>query len=103
MHKTSSLHWFLLAAVLAVITWSGIEPFDRVTWWLEVIPALIGLAILIPTYKRFRFTDLAYTLIALHMILLCVGGHYTYAKVPLGEWVREWLNLGRNHYDRLGH
>ena len=93
----------LLAAVLAVITWSGIGPKDRLTWWLEVSPALIGLIVLFFTRNKVRFTPLVQTLIALHMILLAVGGHYTYAEVPVGKWIADALDLGRNHYDRLGH
>ncbi len=94
---------FLLAAVSAVLVWSGIAPHDRFTWWLEVAPALVGLAILIPTHRRFPLTPLVSTLIALHMIILCIGGKYTYARVPLGDWVRDAFHLSRNHYDRLGH
>ncbi len=93
----------LLAAVLAVLVWSGIGPHDRLTWWLEVTPALLGLIVLAAVRKRFRFTLLLQVLIALHMIILLVGGHYTYAEVPAGHWVQQWLGLGRNHYDRLGH
>jgi len=93
----------LLVAVLAVLVWSGLSPKDRLTWWLEVAPALIGLAVLVFFRRSFRFTPLLQTLIALHMILLAVGGHYTYAEVPLGHWFAEVFNLGRNHYDRLGH
>jgi putative membrane protein len=94
---------FLLGAVLAVLIWSGVAPHDRLTWWLEVTPALLGLAALIATRRKFQFTPLVQTLIALHMILLAVGGHYTYAQVPLGNWFRDVFHLGRNHYDRLGH
>ena len=94
---------FLLGAVLAVLIWSGIAPQDRLTWWLEVMPALLGLAVLFATRRKFQFTPLVQTLIALHMILLAVGGHYTYAQVPLGNWLRDVFHLGRNHYDRLGH
>lgn len=93
----------LLATVLAVLGWSGAAPFDRFTWLLEVVPAVLGLGVLAATWKRFRLTDLTLTLIALHMILLCVGGKYTYARVPLGEWFKDALHLTRNHYDRLGH
>lgn len=93
--------WCLLVAVLAVLVWSGLSPKDRLTWWLEVAPALIGLAVLVFSRRSFRFTPP--DLIALHMILLAVGGHYTYAEVPLGQWFAEVFNLGRNHYDRLGH
>ncbi len=103
MSTLRPFHLLLLAAVLAVLVWSGIAPHDRLTWWLEVAPTLLGLIALASTWRRFRFTDLALTLVALHMILLCVGGKYTYALVPLGEWVRDALHLHRNHYDRLGH
>jgi putative membrane protein len=96
-------HYFLLFAVLAVLVWSGIGPYDRVTWILEVSPTFVGLIVLLATWRRFRFTDLTLTLIALHMILLCVGGKYTYARVPLGDWVKDALHLARNHYDRVGH
>ena len=101
--SASRFHALLLAAVLAVLVWSGIAPFDRFTWWLEVAPTIIGLAILIPTHRRFPLTPLVSALIALHMAILCVGGKYTYALVPPGEWVRDAFHLSRNHYDRLGH
>ncbi len=93
----------LLAATGAVFVWSAIAPYDRATWWLEVFPALLALPILIATRRRFPFTTLAYCLIALHACILLVGGHYTYARVPLGFWLREALGLVRNNYDRLGH
>jgi putative membrane protein len=93
----------LLACVLAVLVWSGINCYDAVTWLLEVAPAVIGIIVLVLTWKRFPLTPLLTTLIALHMIILAVGGHYTYALVPAGDWAKEWLNLSRNHYDRLGH
>lgn len=86
-----------------MLAWSAMGPFDRATWWLEVAPALAGLVVLAATWRRFRLTDLVCVLIALHMILLIVGGHYTYARVPLGDWLRDALDLQRNHYDRLGH
>jgi putative membrane protein len=82
---------------------SGIAPYDRVTWWLEVFPVLIAAPILLATGARFPLTQLAYTLIAVHALILILGGHYTYAQVPLGYWVQDWLGLARNHYDRLGH
>ena len=93
----------LIAAVLAVFIWSGLNPHDRFTWILEVLPAVIGFIILAATYFRFKFTRLAYLLIALHMVVLMVGGHYTYAHVPLFDWIRDTLDLSRNHYDRVGH
>jgi putative membrane protein len=94
---------FYLFTFLALLIWSAVKPFDRFTWVLEVAPAVIGLAILIPTYRKFRFTTLVYTLIWLHMAILVIGGHYTYAEVPLGHWVKEWLGQDRNNYDKLGH
>lgn len=93
----------LLAIVGAVGAWSYVEPLDRLTWWLEAIPAIVAAALLTATYRRFRFTDLAYGLIAVHAVILLVGAHYTYAEVPLFDWIRDALGLARNHYDRLGH
>lgn len=93
----------LLGGVLAVLAWSGIGPHDYETWALEVFPAVIAMVVLGATYHRFRFTPLVYVLIALHCVLLMVGGHYTYAEVPIGTWARDAFHLSRNHYDRLGH
>jgi putative membrane protein len=96
-------HLALLAAVVGVIVWSGLRPYDRLTWWLEASPGLAGMIILLVTYRRFRFTTLCYTLIALHICVLCVGGHYTYARVPLFNWLQPIFGWHRNEYDRLGH
>jgi putative membrane protein len=93
----------LLAATAAALAVSAIRPHDYFTWLLEVAPIFIGAAILIPTYRRFPLTPLAYRLLFVHALILMVGGHYTYAEVPLGFWVRDALGLARNHYDRLGH
>ena len=93
----------LLILTAAVLLWSGIEPHDRTTWWLEVLPVLIVVPILLFTWRRFPLTPLLYWLIFLHAVILMVGGHYTYARVPLGFWVQDLLDLSRNHYDRLGH
>jgi putative membrane protein len=93
----------LLALTLACLVLSGIAVHDRFTWVLEVAPVLIGLPILIATHRRFPLTPLVYRLLVLHALILMVGGHYTYAEVPLGFWVRDALGLARNHYDRLGH
>jgi putative membrane protein len=101
--KSSRYESFLLLSLIAILVWSGIGPHDRFTWYLEVAPVLIAVPILIYVYPRFRFTRLTYTLIWLHAIILMVGGHYTYARVPLGFWVQQAFDLGRNHYDRLGH
>jgi putative membrane protein len=96
-------HLALLGTVAAVIFWSGWRPYDRFTWWLEVTPGLVGLALLLATYRRFRFTTFCYTLIALHICVLCIGGHYTYARVPIFDWLRPIFAWQRNNYDRLGH
>lgn len=87
----------------AVLIWSAINPADYFTWFLEVFPALIGFAILATTYKKFKLTNLAYTLILIHCIILMVGGHYTYAKVPLFDWIKDYFELSRNNYDKIGH
>lgn len=92
-----------LGIVLGVLLWSGINPHDRFTWFLEVFPVLVGIPILIFVYPRFRFTRLVYALIAIHAVILMVGGRYTYAEVPFGFWMQETLGLVRNHYDRIGH
>ena len=93
----------LLAITAAALSISAISPTDRTTWWLEVLPVFIGYAVLITTWNRFRFTPLAYRLVFLHALVLIVGGHYTYAQVPIGFWFQESFDLARNHYDRLGH
>ena len=93
----------LVAAAGAVFAWSAIGPKERLTWFLEIAPILVALPVLVWTWRRFPLTPLVYTLIALHAVILMVGGHYTYAEVPLGFWVRDLLGLARNHYDRLGH
>ena len=103
MKSVPRTHFALLATVVAVILWSGWRPYDRLTWWLEASPGIAALILLVATYRRFRFTTLCYTLIALHVCVLCVGGHYTYARVPLFDWLRPILGWHRNHYDRLGH
>jgi len=90
-------------SLAAVFMWSGTHPRDVATWWLEVMPVIIGVPILVATYRRFPLTSLAYVLIWLHAIILMVGGHYTYAEMPLFNWIRDAFALSRNHYDRVGH
>jgi putative membrane protein len=92
-----------IAIFFAVLIWSGIHPKDYFTWFLEVVPALIGFGILVATFKKFRLTSLAYVLILIHCIILMIGGHYTYAEVPLFNWLRDVFDLGRNNYDKVGH
>ena len=93
--------WFTL--FFAVLIWSAIAPKDYFTWALEVAPALIGLVVLIITYPKLTLSKLTYSLILLHCIVLMIGGHYTYAEVPLFDTFAQWFGWGRNHYDKLGH
>lgn len=101
MNKT--LPVVLLVATVVVLVISGIKPYDRTTWLLEVFPVLVGIPLLLVTYRRFPLTDLLYGLLFVHALILIVGGHYTYARVPVGFWFQDLFDLSRNHYDRLGH
>jgi len=92
-----------LGIFFAVLVWSWIDPKDRLTWWLESLPALIGFAILAFSYRRFPLTPLLYWLILAHCVVLFVGAHYTYAEVPLFNWIRDYFGHQRNNYDKLGH
>ena len=98
-------HWRLawIAIFVAVLVWSGINPKDYPTWALEVFPAVAGGVILWYTRESFPLTPLVYVLILIHCVILMVGGHYTYAEVPAGDWLREQLGTARNDYDKLGH
>ena len=98
--RLSAGWWLVFTAVLA---WSAWQPHDYPTWWLEVIPALVAAAVLFFTRRRFPLTPMLYLLILLHSIILMVGGHYTYAEVPLGQWWMDWFGFARNNYDKLGH
>jgi putative membrane protein len=93
----------LLGAAALVLVWSGVQPLERGTWWLEVAPVLIGVPLLVISFSRFRLSPLLYRLLFLHAVTLMVGGHYTYAQVPIGFWAQDLLDLSRNHYDRVGH
>jgi putative membrane protein len=93
----------LLALVSVALAVSAIRPYNPLVWLLEVLPVLIAAPLLIVTRRRFPLTSLAYVLISLHALVLIAGGHYTYARVPLGFWMQDWLGLARNHYDRIGH
>lgn len=97
-------HLILLTIVLIVWIWSAIKPHDSyLTWFLETLPFMIALPIILLTYNKFRLTDLTYTIIALHAMILMLGAHYSYAKVPLGFWMEEWFGWTRNNYDKIGH
>ena len=101
--KTDRVPALLLAAVALVFVWSGWAPTDRLTWVLEVFPVVLAVPFLLATRRRFPLTLLLYWLVAIHAVILMVGGRYTYAEVPLFNWIRDVLHLARNHYDRLGH
>lgn len=97
--------YLLLLSVifLSVLIWSAIRPKDYFTWILEVTPGIIGFIVLVFTYKKFRFTDFTCTLILIHCLVLFVGGHYTYAEVPLFNWIKDLMHDTRNNYDKVGH
>jgi len=100
---STRLHFGLLNSFLFVFVWSAIRPHDRFTWMLEVAPTVVAAFVLIATYRRFPLTRLAYLCIWLHAMILLIGGHYTYAEVPLFNWLRDAMGGSRNHYDRVGH
>jgi putative membrane protein len=93
----------LLLGVLAVLGWSLVNPHDGVTWLMEAVPVLIAIPLLLATRNGFPLTRLTYYLIAFHAVILLVGAHYTYARVPIGNWVAEAMDWQRNHYDRFAH
>ena len=97
------MKYLWLAVFFLVFIWSLVNPKDQFTWFLEVFPAMVGLLILALTYKKFPLTPLLYTLILMHMCILMVGGHYTYAEVPLFDWIKEAFDQTRNNYDKVGH
>lgn len=98
--EVTAIKYLWASLFVVVLVWSGIQPADRATWWLEVLPALIGAVVLLCTYRTFRLTPLVYSLILVHCIVLMIGGHYTYAEVPFFDG---WLGGERNNYDKLGH
>jgi len=93
----------LLIVLVAVMAWSWVEPYDRATWWLEALPVIIALPVLWYTRISFPLTRLSYYLVFVHAIILVVGAHYSYARVPLGLWMQDWFEFSRNNYDRIGH
>ena len=94
---------FLAVVVLLGLVWSGSGPYDRLTWFLEVVPVLVAVPLLVWTARSFPLTPLAYALIAVHALILMYGGHYTYALTPFGDWMQDVFGFTRNHYDRIGH
>jgi putative membrane protein len=103
MREQKPALFVLLGGFTVVLAWSAIHPHDYFTWALEVFPAFLGLAALAITFRRFQFTTLVYSLIMVHAWILFVGGHYTYAEVPLFNWIRDHFHLARNDFDRVGH
>ena len=98
-------HWHLalLGTILLILVWSGIHPKDRFIWFLEVVPAIVGTVVLIAIYPKVKLTMLVYCLIWLHALVLMLGGHWTYAEMPLFSWLRDEYGLARNYYDRVAH
>jgi len=99
----SSIKYLWLTIFFVVLIWSGINPKDTPTWFLEVLPAIIGIIVLAVTYNTFRLTPLVYSLILIHCVILMVGGHYTYAEVPLFDYIQDIMGSSRNNYDKVGH
>ena len=96
------LLWFC-ALLAPLLGWSAVAPHDYFTWLLEVMPVFLGLPIALAVQRRFPLSSLLLVLLWLHSVILIVGGHYTYARVPLGDWAMEWFGWSRNNYDKLGH
>jgi len=102
-NRQNSIHGMLLLVVGAVLIWSAIRPASYSVWALEATPALVGLVIVIALYHRFRLTTMSYVIIAILAIIMFIGGHYLYSKVPLFNWIKDDFHFERNHYDRFGH
>lgn len=103
MKSNKRFHLILLVMLLSILIWSVIEPKDLFIWFLEVLPVILGVAVLICIYPKYRFSNFIYVLITIESIILIVGGHYTYAEMPIFNWIRDTFDLSRNYYDRLGH
>lgn len=102
MHRTHILS-FALFVLVGLLAWSGWQPYDRITWFMEVVPIFLAVPLLMASYRRFPLTHLLYACIFVHAVILLVGGAYTYARVPLGFQLADWLGLHRNPYDKIGH
>lgn len=103
MKNNSRFHMTLLFVIIVLLIWSVINPKDLFTWFLEVMPVLIGIGILIFIYPKYKFSNFTYVLITIESVILIVGGHYTYAEMPLFNWIKDIFGFNRNYYDRLGH
>ncbi|MFO1428655.1 MAG: DUF2238 domain-containing protein [Candidatus Competibacteraceae bacterium] len=100
---TQKQFYSYILLLLATLIVSGIGPYDRLTWLMETAPVMIAIPIMLLTHKKFPLTELAYSLIFIHCVILMIGGHYTYAKTPVGFWLQHLFDLARNPYDRIGH
>ncbi len=100
---SASLKILWMSIFFAGLIWSGINPKDQFTWFLEVIPAILGIILIVLTYRSFPLTPLLYSLILIHSLILMIGGHYTYAQVPLFDSIKDVFALERNNYDKVGH
>lgn len=101
--KTINEPMILLLSGIILLGITAIHPHDYPTWWMETFPIFIAVPILVATYQRHTLTPLTYRLLFLHALILMVGGHYTYAEVPLGYWMEDWFGFARNNYDKIGH
>lgn len=99
----SKVHLTLLLTAAVYLCWSGVHPAGRFNWFMETLPAVAGIPLLVIVYPWFRFTTVTYCLIWFFSLILMTGGHYTYAEVPIGNWFRDTFHLSRNHFDRFGH
>lgn len=101
--REKTIHKLLIISAIVLVVLSGIFPKDRFTWFLEVLPVIIGVIILSNSYSKFKLSNLAYILLWIHAVILTIGGHYTYAEMPLFNWLQDTFELSRNYYDRVGH
>ena len=102
MKRFEAIHSLLLAAIIITI-WSAVRPKDYGVWFFELVVGFVGVFILVLTYRRFQFSNLVYVMVGIHFLVLALGAKYTYAEMPLFDWLRDVLALSRNHYDRVGH
>lgn len=103
MTNDKKLHLLLLIILIGALIWSVINPKELFTWFLEVLPVLIGVALVIYLYPKYKFSNFVYVLILIQALVLIIGGHYTYAEMPIFNWIKDIFGLSRNYYDRLGH
>lgn len=103
MKQTRTIQAIWLFSLAALLVWSSVHPLDRFVWWVEALPAIVGVSVLGITHRRFQFTRVVYIVVWIHAVVVIVAAHYTYAETPLFNWLRDALHLSRNDYDRVGH